>query len=145
MDIIHFVDILLPELLYGRPGSVGFNSNGIYILNTAYNTDMYICTKNKIDLTNKSKLLINFTDNGGWTYSGRYTSYSSVLLSNSTTGNYRDSWPSGLEVLKKQAIGPSNGVTRTITMDISDFSGSAVIGFYSQYSGNCTVNWITIE
>lgn len=132
-------------MLCGMPGSVSFNSNDIYISNTAYNTDMYICTKNKIDLTNKSKLLINFTDNGGWEDSGRHTSYNSVLLSNSPTGNYRDSWPSGLEVLKKQAIGPSNGATRTITMDISDFSGSAVIGFCSQYSGNCTVNWIAME
>ena len=140
-----FVDIVWQVQLYGRAGSASFNSNGIYISNTAYNTDMYICTKNKIDLTNKSKLLVNFTDNGGWTYNGSYTSYNSVLLSYSPTGNYPDSWPSGLETLKKQTIGPSNGATRTITMDISNFSGSAVIGFYSQYSGNCTVNWISIE
>lgn len=145
MAIIIFADIVLQGELCGRPGSVSFDSTSIYISNTAYNTDMYVCTKNTIDLSKKSKLSVNFTDNGGWTYSGTYTKYYIVLLNESPTGNYPDSWPSGLSILKDTSIGPSKGATRTVEMDVSDYNGTAVIGFRSGYSGNCTIHWITVE
>lgn len=131
--------------LFGSPGSVTFNSTNIYIKNTAFNTDMIVCTKNSIDLSEKSKVLVNFTDNGGWTYSGRYTKYYVYLLNNTATGNYQESWPNGLNIFKDTYVGASSGSTRTIELDVSDYTESAVISFGSSYSGNCTIHWIKAE